>query len=149
KALISRGGPGPRAPAKGAHGGRSVRLAPRLGVSGRAGYRRSFSFFELCAKTPASPGSLTLQRWGRVNMGDKALQNQAEKIIRPLIPSDAEQRVSRAWKQWNQIIRDHIRSETGLKLSEGDTRYSIPVQVVDGLPLTLAKLIEKCHDPVV
>src|SRR5262249_24897820 len=67
----------------------------------------------------------------------------------PLIPHDAEERVSRALKQWNQIIRDHIRSETGLKLSDGDTRFSIPVRVIRGFPLTLGNLIQKYHDPVV
>ena len=55
-------------------------------------------------------------------------QQRAEQIIKPLIPADAEERVTRSVKQWNQIIREHIRTETGLKLSDGDSRYSIPVR---------------------
>lgn len=45
----------------------------------------------------------------------KKLQKQADEVIRPLIPPDAQERVSRAFKQWNQSIREHIRIETGLK----------------------------------
>jgi hypothetical protein len=59
-------------------------------------------------------------------MNDEALQNRATKIIQPLVPPDAEKRVNRSYKQWNQIIRDHIRTETGLKLSDGVGRYITP-----------------------
>ncbi len=73
-------------------------------------------------------------------------QETATEIIRPLIPSDAEERVSRAFRQWNQTIRGHIRGETALNLSDGDGRYSIPVQIVNGFPKLLAKLIYTHND---
>ncbi|MGE0128967.1 MAG: hypothetical protein AB7U82_12885 [Blastocatellales bacterium] len=78
---------------------------------------------------------------------EKALQDRATSIIKPLIPPDAEERVARAFKQWNQIVRGHIRSETALNLSDGDGRYSIPVQVANGFPKRLAELIDRHHDP--
>jgi hypothetical protein len=81
-------------------------------------------------------------------MTDKALQNRAADIIQPLVPPDAEERVNRSFKQWNQIIRDHIRTETGLKLSDGEGRFAISVRVVRGFPVTLARLIDQYRDPV-
>jgi hypothetical protein len=81
-------------------------------------------------------------------MNDNALQNRATEIIKPLVPPDAEDRVNRSFKQWNQIVRDHIRTETGLKLSDGDSRYAIPVRVVKGFPVALAQLIDQYRDPV-
>jgi hypothetical protein len=81
-------------------------------------------------------------------MNDTPLQNRATEIIRPLVPPDAEERVNRSFKQWNQIVRDHIRTETGLKLSDGDSRYAIPVRVVQGFPVTLAQLIDQNRDPL-
>lgn len=77
-----------------------------------------------------------------------ALQTRVTEIIKPLVPPDAEDRVNRSFKQWNQIVRDHIRNETGLKLSDGDSRYAIPVKVVPGFPLPLAKLIDQYRDPI-
>lgn len=81
-------------------------------------------------------------------MNDNALQNRATKIIQPLVPPDAEERVNRSYRQWNQIVRDHIRSETGLKLSDGDSRFTIQVQVERGFPDKLAQLIDKYSDPI-
>jgi hypothetical protein len=81
-------------------------------------------------------------------MNDNALQNRATEIIQPLVPPDAEERVNRSYKRWNQIIQDHIRTETGLKLSDGDSRFAIPVRVVRGFPVTLARLIDQYRDPV-
>lgn len=81
-------------------------------------------------------------------MSDNALQNRATEIIQPLVPPDAEDRVNRSFKQWNQIVRDYIRTETGLKLSDGDSRFAIPVRVVRGFPVTLAQLIDQYRDPI-
>ena len=81
-------------------------------------------------------------------MNDNFLQDPATEIIKPLVPPDAEERVNRSFKQWNQIVRDHIRTETGLKLSDGDTRNAIPVRVVDGFPVELSQLIDQYRDPV-
>lgn len=81
-------------------------------------------------------------------MNDDALQNRTIDIIEPLVPPDAEERVKSSLKQWNQTVRDHIRAETGLKLSEGDKRCAIPVRVVIGFPEVLARLIDDYNDPV-
>ena len=81
-------------------------------------------------------------------MNDNFLQDPATEIIKPLVPPDAEERVNRSFKQWNQVVRDHIRTETGLKLSDGDSRNAIPVRVVDGFPVELAELIDQYRDPV-
>src|SRR6516165_3394642 len=75
----------------------------------------------------APPRPVVRERW---YMSDTKLQERATASIKPLIPPDAEERVNRSFKQWNQIIRDHIRTETGLKLSDGDSRFAIPVRVV-------------------
>ena len=77
---------------------------------------------------------------------EKALQERTTEIIKPLIPPDAEERVKRAFRQWNQMIRELIRNETGLKLSDGDGKYSIPVRIVDGFPNKLATLIDGYND---
>ena len=46
-------------------------------------------------------------------------QERAISLIKPLIPGDAQERVARTVKQWNASIRELIRSETALKLSDG------------------------------
>ena len=77
-----------------------------------------------------------------------ALQEKAIKVIKPLIPPDAEDRVARTVKQLNGAIRDHIRAETGLRLSDSQTRSAIPVRVTEGFPAKLAGLIGHYDDPV-
>jgi hypothetical protein len=85
---------------------------------------------------------------GGRRMNDKALQSRTIDIILPLVPADAKERVIRSFKQWNQIIRDHIRTETGLKLSDRDSRFVIPLKVLPGFPPKLAGLIDQYRDPV-
>lgn len=79
---------------------------------------------------------------------NQPLQNRAKRVIEPLIPPDAEERVTRAYRQWNQIVREHIRNETALRLTDGDGRNSIQVRVVEGFPIPLASLIDSYGDPV-
>lgn len=81
-------------------------------------------------------------------MNRDPLQERATKLIKPLIPPDSEERVKRAFKQWNQIVRDHIRNETALKLADGEGRQSVQVKVENGFPVSLAELIDGRHDPV-
>lgn len=81
------------------------------------------------------------------HLANRALQDRVKRVIEPLIPPDAEDRVSRSFKQWNQIIREHIRNETALKLSDGDGRNSIQVRVVEGFPIPLARLIDSYGEP--
>ena len=56
--------------------------------------------------------------------------------------------MNRAVKQWNQIVREHIRNESGLRLSDGDRRNSIQVRVVEGFPTPLASFIDR-RPPIV
>lgn len=77
-----------------------------------------------------------------------ALQQKAISVVKPLIPPDAEDRVRRTVKQLNGTIREHIRAETGLRLSDSQARSSIPVKVTEGFPAKLAGLIGKYDDPV-
>jgi hypothetical protein len=77
-----------------------------------------------------------------------ALQQKAISVIKPLIPPDAEDRVRRTVKQFNGTIREHVRTETGLRLSDSQARSSIPVKVTEGFPAKLAGLIGKYDDPV-
>ena len=81
-------------------------------------------------------------------MSGDGFQERATRTIRPLIPPDAEERVSRAVKQWNQVSREQIRNETGLKLSDRENRDAIPVRVDGGFPASLAQLIDQHDDPV-
>lgn len=77
-----------------------------------------------------------------------ARQEKAVRVIKALIPPDAEYRISRTVRQLNKPIRDHIRAETGLRLSDTQARSSIPIKVTEGFPAKLASLIGKYDDPV-
>jgi hypothetical protein len=50
-------------------------------------------------------------------------------------------RVERTFKQWNKILRDHLRNETGLHLTVGEETQAVPVQIYDGFPEAFAKII--------
>jgi hypothetical protein len=50
-------------------------------------------------------------------------------------------------KQANVSVRDHIRAETGLKLSDGTDRLSIPVKVRDGFTGVFGDIIMRYPDP--
>jgi hypothetical protein len=80
--------------------------------------------------------------------GESPLQDRVTKLIKPLIPADAEDRVYRAFRQWNNRIREHIRNETALKLSDGEGQNAVSIKVVDGFTDPLASLIDKYNDPV-
>ena len=81
-------------------------------------------------------------------MATDPLHKSTKDLIIPLIPPDAEDRVTRAFKQSNQVIREQIRNATGLKLSDADTARAIPVKIVEGFPLKFAQLIDRNADPV-
>jgi len=76
------------------------------------------------------------------------LQERVQGIVEPLIPKGAHQRVLRAVTEANQMAREHIRTETGLRLSSTERRTSVPVRVVEGFPAPLAYLIDEHDDPV-
>lgn len=51
--------------------------------------------------------------------------------------------VERCCKQWNNILRDYMRTETGLRLTVGDESQSVPVRVVDGMPKPFAQVVRQ------
>jgi hypothetical protein len=77
-----------------------------------------------------------------------ALQQRVISLIAPLIPPDAQERVERAVKQFNNIVREHIRTETGLRLGDSQGTGTISVRVVSGFPAKLAELIDRHQDRV-
>jgi hypothetical protein len=54
--------------------------------------------------------------------------------------------VSRTFKQWNNIVRDYLRTETALRLSVGDEAQAVPVRVADGIPRPFASALEHLTD---
>lgn len=51
--------------------------------------------------------------------------------------------VERTYKQWNNILRDYLRTETALRLSVGEDARSVPVRVVAGIPLPFADVLRE------
>lgn len=62
--------------------------------------------------------------------------------------ADLEKRVYRAFKQWNNVVRDHLRNEMGLRLSVGDEAQAVPVRIVAGMPARFSELVGSI-DPAV
>jgi hypothetical protein len=81
-------------------------------------------------------------------MSDNPLLARAESIVRSLVAPDTEDRVNQSVKRFAPAIREFIRSETGLKLSDGDQRGALPVRVTTGMPLSFAKVVAEEPDPV-
>src|SRR5205809_606040 len=73
-----------------------------------------------------------------------SVQQRAVSLIRPLIPLDAEKAVNATVKEYNQLVRGHIREETGL----GSLRASVPIHIVDGFPDSVTNLINRHEDLV-
>jgi hypothetical protein len=76
------------------------------------------------------------------------LQQRAIRLIEPLIPPDAQDRVERTIKQFNNVVREHIRTETGLRLGDSQGTGTISIRVVAGFPAKLAELIDRHQDRV-
>lgn len=51
--------------------------------------------------------------------------------------------IERACKQWNTILRDHLRSETALRLTVGGDSQLVPVRVVEGMPRLFAEVMRQ------
>lgn len=74
----------------------------------------------------------------------------AEKALRDRLGGDAKRRVERVCKEMGQIIRACLRAETALRLSQSkDKQEVVSVQVVDGIPYPVLKLMEEVKDPAV
>jgi len=76
------------------------------------------------------------------------LQQRAIRLIEPLIPPDARDRVERTIKQFNHVVREHIRTETGLRLADAQGTGTISIRVVPGFPAKVAELINLHQDRV-
>ena len=72
--------------------------------------------------------------------------SSASKIVKPLIPPDAQDRIERAVKQANASLREQIRVETGLRLSDGAERFAIPFRVCEGFTSPFGDLIMRYPD---
>ena len=71
----------------------------------------------------------------------------ASQIVKPLIPKDASERIERAVKQANASLREQIRTETGLRLSDGAERLAISVRVCEGFTGPFGDIIMRYPDP--
>src|SRR2546423_7147227 len=71
--------------------------------------------------------------WAGTNEGDERLNRQVANLLKEYDAEMAD-KVRRTLKQWNNVIRDHLRNEMGLRLTVGDEAQSIPIRVVDGMP---------------
>jgi len=72
------------------------------------------------------------------------LFQQKEEVFRKTLLQEQKllpEIVFRTYKQWNQAIREALRNETGLRLSVGDKRQSVPVLVSDGFPKPIRNLL--------
>jgi hypothetical protein len=71
--------------------------------------------------------------------------NRAEMEIGRLLEKrfpNLERRVERTFKESNALIREHLRTETGLKLSIDEKRQTVPVRVVAGIPDILLRTLD-------
>jgi len=85
------------------------------------------------------------------NKPSKTWETPLEKRIRQILSSaqtDVKKRVEQTCKQANMAIREYLRSETALKLTQADKRQAVPYQVIDGIPLSLAEKLEALPDPI-
>lgn len=62
-------------------------------------------------------------------------------VVESLLDPSWKERVERTCRQWNLIVREQMRTETGLRFSSSDARAAVPVRVVDGLPPPLQVIV--------
>jgi len=85
------------------------------------------------------------------NKPSKTWDTPLEKRIRQILSSaqtDVKKRVEQTCKQTNISIREYLRSETALKLTQADKRQTVPYEVIDGIPISLADMLEALPDPI-
>jgi hypothetical protein len=73
--------------------------------------------------------------------GRGAADSQIARLLENYDP-ELESRVLRSFRQWNNVVRDQLRNEMGLRLSIGDEAQAIPVRVAPGIPGPLRDVIE-------
>lgn len=79
------------------------------------------------------------------DLGHPDIVRNLTELINHAIP-DAAQQVDRAYNKWNQKIRDRLRDETGFKLTRGEQKVAIKVEVAYSMPLALQQVL-KSYDP--
>jgi hypothetical protein len=79
--------------------------------------------------------------------GDTKLSRRVTSLLQEYDPEMAD-KVRRTLKQWNNVIRDHLRNEMGLRLTVGDEAQAVPLRVVDGMPATFGDLLSSL-DPAI
>lgn len=67
------------------------------------------------------------------------LHEEAVSLLKKYDPA-LKDKVERVCKRWNQILREHLRTETGLRFSFKENQRTIPVRVEDGFPLPFSKI---------
>jgi len=77
----------------------------------------------------------------RAAFGTSLLEERLRELLEGHDP-ELRDRVDRTFKQWNLIIRDYLRAETGFRLSVGDEQQAVPVRIVAGLPGPLMALLQ-------
>lgn len=82
-------------------------------------------------------------------LADRRVFSQKEKDIGNRLNKrfpDLKKRVEKSVKEANTQLREALRSETGLKLSNEKTRQNVPVRVADGIPECLMDVLKVDDD---
>lgn len=77
--------------------------------------------------------------------------SECERSVREALDARDERlrdRVASVCMNSHAIIREHLRSETGLKLSQADKRQAVPVEVIDGIPVEFQIIIHQ-YPPII
>lgn len=74
--------------------------------------------------------------------GPSLFPKQWSELVEERYPG-LEDRVFRTYKQWNSVLREIIRVETGLRLSIGDDSRAVPVRLASTMPPPLLSVLEK------
>lgn len=73
-----------------------------------------------------------------VEMGDDAVSQRWAEELEESSPGIRDS-IEFAAKQWNTVLRDHLRSETGLRISAVGNSKAVPVKIVGGMPVSFAE----------
>jgi hypothetical protein len=73
--------------------------------------------------------------------GSRTATGEIAALLKEYDP-ELERRVSRSFRQWNNVLRDQLRNEMGLRLSIGDETQAVPVRVVPGFPAPFQNVFE-------
>lgn len=88
------------------------------------------------AELPVHPGSASKSQKKSLS----PLEKRWADLLNVASPGTRDS-VDRAFRQWNGILRDYIRTETALRLTVGNEARAVPVKVIDGMPRPLAEIL--------